>query len=209
MIHPKSIIYDGRKFTIGSKGTYYFARVKGKSESLHRYKYMKEKGAIPGGWHVHHEDRDCYNNDISNLIAISPEDHYKLHPTAPEILVTWQSAGIKAAPEWHSSVAGSDWHKANYEKNKATLQEKVQRECCNCGIAVMTKRKLTNAFCSNNCKSAWRRKNNPDMIDKECEKCKTVFSTRKYNQARFCSRACKPAPNPLGYKARKLPSPFI
>ena len=34
---------------------------------------------IPQGWHIHHLDGDSHNNDISNLLACSVEEHAKLH----------------------------------------------------------------------------------------------------------------------------------
>lgn len=99
----QSIIYDNRKFTLGTAGRYFFARVNGKNTSLHRHKYSKEKGEIPHGFHIHHKDNNCFNNDIENLEAIDPSAHSKLHPTTEENLKKWQQAGIKAAPVWHAS----------------------------------------------------------------------------------------------------------
>lgn len=199
----KKIRYDNRTFILGTAGKYYFGRVKGKSVSLHRYKYQKEIGPIPEGWHVHHVDGDCFNNSIENLQAISQEDHAKLHPTSKETLKKWHQAGIKAAPEWHASPEGMKWHYNHYDNIKAKLHEKIIRACCNCGKEVGTNKKNINVFCTNACKSAWRRKNKPDMKMKPCETCGKEYETRKYLPTRFCSKECKPAPNPLGFYARK------
>ena len=39
---------------------------------------------LPAGWEVHHRDEDCTNNDFSNLIAVHPIDHAKLHALCEE-----------------------------------------------------------------------------------------------------------------------------
>jgi hypothetical protein len=198
----KTIIYDSRSFTLGTKKRYYFATVLGKTTSLHRYKYEKETGPIPPGWHVHHKDRNCFNNDIDNLEAINPEQHSKLHPPSAENMIKWQKSGIKSASVWHGSSKGIDWHKSHYEKIKNKIHQRRGRNCDNCGAYIQTTRKAGHCFCGNNCKSAWRRKNKPDMKHFVCPTCGKSFITRKYLPAVYCSKQCKPAPNPLGYHAR-------
>jgi len=39
---------------------------------------------IPEGWQVHHKDEDPTNNNWTNLIAVHPIDHEKLHAEAKE-----------------------------------------------------------------------------------------------------------------------------
>lgn len=200
----KVIIYDNRSFSLGTTKRYYFATVKGRHVSLHRYKYEKEIGAIPDGWHIHHKDRNCFNNDIDNLEAIDPKAHSQLHPPTKEIIDKWQKAGIKKAPVWHASQEGKEWHLQNYLKNKHLIHKRISRPCRNCGKAHDTVKKVVNSFCSNACKSSWRRKNNPDMVNKKCPVCGIEFITRKYLPKTYCSLNCRPAPNPLGYHSRFL-----
>lgn len=206
----KRIQYDNINFVLGSLGRYYFGKINGVHTSLHRYKYQKEKGPIPEGWHIHHKDGNCFNNDVENLEPIDPASHSRLHIPSKETLDKWQKAGIKKAADWHSSPEGLGWHNEHYEKIKEKLHAKIVRACSNCGSEVITQRKQVNVFCKNACKSMWRRNNKPDKIIKPCEKCGTRFETRKYLPARFCSKACKPAPNPLGYHSRfKDPTPIV
>lgn len=47
--------------------------------SLARAVYQEENSSIPDGYEIHHIDGNRKNNDISNLIAISHEDHVKIH----------------------------------------------------------------------------------------------------------------------------------
>lgn len=39
---------------------------------------------IPDGFEIHHRDEDPTNNDFSNLLAVHPMDHNKLHSDANE-----------------------------------------------------------------------------------------------------------------------------
>ena len=198
----KSIIYNNRKFTLGLQGKYFFATISGVHTSLHRYKYRMEKEEIPEGWHIHHIDGNCYNNEIDNLQAIDPKEHSKLHLPTEETLKKWQAAGIKAAPVWHASDEGEKWHRQHYEKMKAQLHKKNKRDCIMCGKSFESIRKDGNAFCHNNCKSKWRRKNNPDYKMTNCLSCGIEFKTLKYRPNKYCSKDCKPAPNPFGNKGK-------
>ena len=47
--------------------------------SLARAVYQDKMGSIPKNYEIHHIDGDRKNNDIDNLIAISHEDHVKMH----------------------------------------------------------------------------------------------------------------------------------
>jgi len=41
--------------------------------------YENNKGKIPKGYEIHHIDGNRNNNDISNLISISIQEHYDIH----------------------------------------------------------------------------------------------------------------------------------
>jgi hypothetical protein len=41
--------------------------------------YESVYGKIPEGYHIHHKDGNCYNNNIDNLECLSPEEHAKIH----------------------------------------------------------------------------------------------------------------------------------
>lgn len=50
----------------------------------HRQIWISHHGEIPvddqgRSYHIHHLDGNPLNNDISNLICLSPEDHYEVH----------------------------------------------------------------------------------------------------------------------------------
>jgi len=61
--------------------------------------------------------------------------------------------------------------------------------CQNCGDLFQGKIG-TSKFCSNNCKSAARRKRGVDLVTKDCAKCGTPFVSQKYYKVFHCSRSC-------------------
>jgi hypothetical protein len=54
--------------------------------------YEEYHGNIPDGHHIHHIDGNPNNNDITNLIAVTPEEHAAIHPHE---FVKWASIGGK------------------------------------------------------------------------------------------------------------------
>lgn len=48
----------------------------------------------------------------------------------------------------------------------------------------------SNRFCSNNCKSQWRRDNRLDFVKGLCTRCKKEFSFNKYELGKYCSHDC-------------------
>lgn len=64
--------------------------------------------------------------------------------------------------------------------------------CDQCGINFMGGgRKTGNHFCSNNCKSAYRRMMGFDNIEKRCDRCGASFVANKYNGRRYCCEDCR------------------
>lgn len=49
--------------------------------SLARAVYQDKCGKIPKNYEIHHIDGNRKNNDVSNLVALSHEDHLKMHMT--------------------------------------------------------------------------------------------------------------------------------
>jgi hypothetical protein len=66
---------------------------------------------IPKGYHIHHMDGNHSNNDISNLICVSPEEHHKIHLSQGDIVglngkfiqgasEAGKKGGTKSRPRW-------------------------------------------------------------------------------------------------------------
>lgn len=65
--------------TIFRKGRYMKYVSRNKSVPLTRLIYQKHVGKIPKGFEIHHIDGDKFNDDPSNLVALSHEEHVAIH----------------------------------------------------------------------------------------------------------------------------------
>ena len=192
--------YDGKRFYEDSKG-YWLGQeigVDGKPHRirLHTYVWEKHNGPVPEGYDIHHIDHDKSNNDIENLVAIPESEHHKLHMAERdklELTYIMETCARPKAVEWHKSEAGHEWHKQQYEKTLAPhWEESITLTCQHCGkpYQVSPLMKGHSRFCSNNCKSAYRRESGVDNIERICSICGKPFITNKYSRAKVCSKEC-------------------
>ncbi len=185
---PKYIIYNGIKFCRDDKTGYYLnSKIR---KRLHRYVWEQEVGAIPKGCQIHHIDGNKANNDISNLAIMTGSGHQRLHgqePARKESSRRNIMKAISAAPAWHRSPEGKKWHAEHMIGFK---QPKDARICEQCGKEYQGTTRQR--FCSNVCKSAWRRAQGIDSEERICEICGKPFTApSKYSSSRFCSVECK------------------
>lgn len=189
-----TIMFDGLKFTkTGTKKYYYNSSIR---RHLHQYVWEKQNGKIPKGYEIHHMDLNTENNDLKNLQLLTVKEHRKLHALLPlskerkEFLI--KNLNEKARPkakEWHKTEKGKEWHKLNYEKNKHLLH-KEQVFKCECCEKEFFSIQSNSRFCSNSCKSKYRRKSGIDNIVKKCLNCGKEFTSNKYSKTENCSRSC-------------------
>ena len=158
-------------------------------EALHREVYKDHFGEIPDGHVVHHIDGDSTNNDPSNLEAVTPEEHIELHDWTDSDPPTPQA--VEAAAEWHRSEEGREWHRQHWEESLADQFDPVERECDYCGSSFEDRSPDGKGrFCSNNCKTQYRRESGVDDVVKECPVCGEEFATNRYQQSKTCGRSC-------------------
>lgn len=192
-ISDRTIIYDGVRFTkVCGRKYYYNTRVK---RHLHQYVWEKHnKQRIPQGYQIHHINHDTEDNDISNLQLLKREEHLKHHgknmsEERREQLRQKVDNIRPLASEWHGSEEGREWHKEHYENMKEALYVREEKECEYCGN-VFDGLKNHSRFCSNNCKSSWRRKAGLDDEVRICAWCGKEFLKNKYSKAINCGRSC-------------------
>lgn len=58
---------------------YKAVKYKGRNVQLHRVIYSKHFGKIPKGNIIHYIDFNKHNNNIANLICLTPNEHNELH----------------------------------------------------------------------------------------------------------------------------------
>lgn len=198
----KYIWFDNLKFTRDEKTGYYLNSTIRKR--LHRYIWEYHNGDIPKGHHIHHIDGDKNNNDIDNLKLVKASKHAKIHgkerfKNNKEWFAKFHPKGIKDAIEWHKSKEGKEWHKKQYQKTKHRLHEKKKFTCEYCSKEYIAEDTGKNRFCSNKCKSAWRRKSGIDDEERSCVVCGNTFKINKYSKTETCSGSCA---SKLAYKNR-------
>ncbi len=166
---------------------------------LHRDIWKFHHGEIPEGFHIHHRDENALNNHIDNLEALHPKEHGRKHKLTPnkKRAIAYRKTRLyalekarKAAVNWHRSDEGREWHRKHAKKLIAE-RKKIIKICEFCNnkyqtISISSK----DRFCSEKCKSSWRRNSGLDNENRNCEFCKKVFTTNKYTSQKFCSLSC-------------------
>lgn len=207
-MNEKELWFNGVKFTRDDKTGYYLNSTMRKR--MHVYVWEHFNGEIPDGYDVHHKDHDKSNNDISNLELLERGEHRARHSAEiTEDLRSWYRKNMNekarpAAIEWHKSEEGRKWHKEQYEKMGGLLHKKVTKKCLNCGKEFTGEPK--DKYCSNACKSAYRRKAGKDLIPAKCAICGKDFMTNKFKPATTCSSQCRAWLIAANKKAKKAGS---
>lgn len=161
---------------------------------LHEEVWKAAHGPIPEGHHVHHVDHDPLNNEASNLVLMTADEHRAHHAADPhrddvQRGAEWQThldAIRPLAAAWHSTEEGLAWHR---EHGRAAMEARplLPGTCEYCGRGFESKLPLR--FCSNACKSAWRRSAGVDDVTRECAWCGADFTANRYSRTRYCSRS--------------------
>jgi len=102
--------YNGRRYTLKANGYWSAPRGSGLPD-LHVQVWIDHNGRpVPPGHLIHHVDHDASNNDPSNLVAVTPREHARLHDLqgpGPEVL----ARAREAAKAWHSTEEGLAFHR--------------------------------------------------------------------------------------------------
>jgi hypothetical protein len=169
-------------------------RLKGRKR-LHEDIWIDAHGSIPAGCHIHHRDHNPLNNDLTNLLCMTKEDHKDEHAEdrrgecSPERLALLDTIRPLAA-EWHRTAEGLAWHA---EHGRRSWDGRVYSEqvCDHCGVDYLTRASHGNErFCSNACKSAARRAAGLDTVERICAQCDAPYHVNRYSKGETCSKAC-------------------
>lgn len=201
----KTIIKNGRKFTLSNGKKYHYNSSLRKH--LHRYVWEQHNGEIPKGYEIHHVDFNTLNNDIENLQMVTIKEHKEIHRNniSQERLEFMRNNLIEnarpKASEWHGSSNGLEWHKKHYKEHKENFHKKDNLICKCCGKEFYGIVRNENRFCSNKCKSKFRRDNGLDNIKRICITCGKEFEINKYSKTVNCSKSCS---STMKWNIRKL-----
>ena len=152
-----------------NKGAHYWRAPRGSGlPDLHRRIYEEHHGPIPKGHHVHHVDLDPTNNHPSNLVALTPSEHRKVHPghdlQSPENLALLDSIrplSHESARQngLYSRIGKKRWEgispeeRAQIVKDQWAKIETKTKPCEWCGEDFTYKRRDAR-FCSSKCRYA-------------------------------------------------------
>jgi hypothetical protein len=196
---PKYIEYDGLRFCRDDKTGYYLNSTIRKR--LHRYVWEKEVGKIPYGCQIHHINGNKADNRIDNLAIMTASGHQRLHGAEiarkERCRENIKQKALPAAIEWHKSEAGRAWH-SEHALGKKTPRYKKICEVCGAEYDGTKQQK----FCSNACKSKYRRQSELDHVLRKCEFCGKEFYADKYSTIKFCSVECQHKAH-IGWRKRK------
>ncbi len=164
---------------------------------LHEEIWKEANGPVPAGCEIHHADFDPLNNDVDNLVCLTVHKHKEAH--AERGRARSQSAEAQAhlerirplAAEWHRSPEGIAWHREHAAAQGFGQAEFRDGICDNCRRPYRTSKPGGNdRFCSNACKSAWRRAHGLDDEQRTCANCGCEFTVNKYSKTHCCTREC-------------------
>jgi len=191
-----TVEYDGKKWTRAKNGYYQITNKNHIGKNwLHQYVYEKEKGPIKQGYEIHHKDKNKDNNSISNLEMLLPEEHAKNHAgykySNPERYKKQCEHLDRIRPDhvWPEDPVKYEQHRKALKKAMQNIKPVMYR-CVNCGNEFKNTPNGVNKFCSNKCKSAYRRKNGLDNIKRICVICGKEFIINKYTKTTTCNRSC-------------------
>jgi hypothetical protein len=117
--------------------------VRGKRDSReYRRIYSENYGAIPAGYHIHHKDNDHQNNCPSNLVAVTPEEHVRLHIEAGTMYRGADpTAWISGASEAGKKGGAVLWADVSAEDRSRIMKERGKNSPRNAGKKSSTEKK--------------------------------------------------------------------
>lgn len=190
-------IYFGKKFYL-DKSTGYWISTTCPKIRAHVWVWKNYHGSVEKGFHIHHIDGDKSNNDIENLIKMPAFEHLSYHSNQKENKERSAKHCELIRPltkEWHASQEGRDWHRQHAINMRFGRGDPVNYNCDQCGSQFNSTKKNRTRFCSNACKSKWRRNSGLDNEIRKCLVCLKEFEVNKYAKTQFCSRRCSSGRN--------------
>lgn len=194
-------LFNGRVYQLHPKDPRYFER--GGRNRLHVEVWSFYNGRKPPKkHHVHHKDEDKHNNKPDNLELKSAKDHLSEHMQKwknedPEHFLKLAKSGQDAAAKWSKTEEGLEFRRKHAKDVLSKYHDQlhtreVKKDCDVCGKEYLTTNlsATSSRFCSNNCKSEFRRRSGVDDELRKCKHCHIEFTANKYAKKKFCSRSC-------------------
>lgn len=184
-------IHFEKKFYRDNSTGYWISTSKKKIRA-HVWVWQNHFGKVPKGYHIHHKNEDKSDNQIENLSLISASEHTSMHMQDPERRKKASEMANQyrhLTKEWHASEEGKAWHKAH--GILTWICRKPIKVICDVCLLKFETKTYHMRFCSNKCKSQFRRISGLDDEERKCQSCPNIFIVNKYAKKRFCCKKCQ------------------
>lgn len=142
---------------------------------------------IPKGYHIHHIDGNNKNNDPSNLLCVSPQEHFTMHMKQGDIVAIHGKfiQGASAAGKLGGKISKPNWEEGNKKKN---LSEGLKKYYNIRGGSPLQGKKLSEEH-RTKISTSMTGKNNP-MYGKThtTESKKKISKNKKGQKGTFCGK---------------------
>lgn len=202
-IGPKGLpsqLFNGRLYQLRPSDPRYFER--GGRVRLHVVVWTFYNGKPPKKHHIHHKDGNKHNNKPENLELKKASDHLSEHMNEwkirdPDHFLRLAKSGQDSAAKWSKTEEGLAFRRQHvknvlFKYHDKLHKREVEKVCEVCGNRYVTTNlsSKNSRFCSNNCKSEFRRRSGIDDEVRKCKMCNRDFTANKYTKKKFCSRSC-------------------
>lgn len=178
----------------------------GKRHWLHQEVYLREKGALLAGHHIHHKDEDKTNNAADNLIQVCGIAHVTEHMSAPDRRI--QSSNYLRDNNDSMQRLAQAARRGEYLGEQAIRKMRKGKKVKTCAFCskefvLKTTDKDTTKYCSTDCSQKGSRVNRGMVLlhEKQCLTCGTNFKQVTGNQY-CCSESCRKVQTELKRKAK-------
>jgi len=200
MRHPIAVEYRGVIYKRNPKAkdrshrVYYSAPRGVKPTYLHRAIWEFGNGLLPRGMIVHHADGNSFNNELTNLIAVTCKEHARIHAGKFRAKRrAWAEQIRPLTKEWHHSTEGREWHR-QHGIESWWGRSPVTMTCIECGQEFQTlvaKGHGDERYCSRKCHARRERRLHTYEHRVPCPVCGAAFWQALYrNEPETCSRKC-------------------
>lgn len=150
--------FDGVTYHSDKNGQYIY------TNKLHKAVYQYYQGEIPEGLVVHHKDWNKDNNDVSNLVLLTPSEHSIIHKQEPpedspnlfhRKCIVCDNPFITANSR-RNVCSHSCAMKLNHANKRKNIENKM-RICKRCGKSFPALESKNGCFCSYACSSYYNR----------------------------------------------------
>jgi hypothetical protein len=160
---------------------------------LHQEVWRFHNGPIPDGYEIHHVD-DVGDNRIGNLRCVTRGEHKRLDIEKRGGLTERQWAHLRKIQILAAQRPRSDEEKELMRQRAKKLWEDPPTASYKCDQCDKEFEAVVlggeNRFCSNKCKSAWRRDAGLDDEQRSCEWCGKTFTVNRYYKTKSCTKSC-------------------